>query len=74
MVVVRFRSSEDAEHVTKKLKKMKMFINELIECMEDKYEEDDYDDEVEYREQEAMYRKGGSSSSGTRYRYRGGRM
>lgn len=66
MVLVKFRSSEDAEHVTKKLKKMKTFINELIECIED--DEDEFDDDVEYRENSSMYRSG--SSIGNRYRYR----
>lgn len=68
-MVVRFRSESDAKDTLKKLKKMKMFVKEMIECFEDKIEEDDdedyrYDDE----EYERMNERGGSSYRRGRYR------
>ena len=68
MMVVRFRSESDAKDTLKKLKKMKMFVKEMIECFEDKIEEDDdedyrYDDEYEH-----MNERGGSSYRRGRYR------
>lgn len=82
MIVVRYRSSEDTEHTLRKLKKMKRFVGELIECMEDEHsreDDDEYDDDAEYREMEEMERgqyRGQYRGSGGRYSYRrgGGRM
>ena len=66
MMVVRFRSESDAKDTLKKLKKMKMFVKDMIECFEDKIEEDDdedyrYDDEEDYEhmnERRGSYRRG----------------
>ena len=41
MVVIRFRSNEEHEHMLKKLKRMNKFTDELIDCFEDKVEDDD---------------------------------
>ena len=68
-MVVRFRSESDAKDTLKKLKKMKMFVKDMIECFEDKMEEEDdedyrYDDE----EYERMNERGGSPYRRGRYR------
>jgi hypothetical protein len=44
MMVVRFRSESEAKDTLKKLKKMKSFVKEMIECFEDKIEDDDDED------------------------------
>lgn len=70
MVLVRFRSDSDAKDTLKKLKKMHKFTKELIECFEEKIEDDDedyrYDDE--YDEEEIHHRRGGSVGGSRRYR------
>lgn len=72
MMIVKFRASESKETL-KKLKKMHKFTKELIECFEDKMEDDDeYDEDFRggnYREDEdwheedprmrSRYRRGG---------------
>jgi len=66
MMVIRFRSESEAKDTLKKLKKMKSFVKEMIECFEDKIEEDDdedyrYDDEEDYEhmnEHRGSYRRG----------------
>lgn len=68
-MVVKFRSESDVKDTLKKLKKMKMFVKDIIECFEEKIEEDDeedyrYDDEDRY---ERMSEHGGSYRRG-RYR------
>ena len=77
MIVVKYRSSEDTEHTLRKLKKMKRFVGELIECMEDEHSREDYGDydgDVEYRDMEEMERDQYRGRGG-RYNYRrGGRM
>ena len=45
MRVIRFRSSEDYDELLHKVKKMKMFAEELESCLE----ESSYDDDLEYR-------------------------
>lgn len=49
MIVVRFRSESDMKDTLKKLKRMHRFTKELINCFEEKLEDDDFDDE-EYRD------------------------
>lgn len=65
MVIVRFRSQSEAKDMLKKVKKMYKFSKELMECLEDKYEnemyEDDEDDDVE-----SEYRNGGQAYGGRR--------
>ena len=76
MVVVRFRSSSDAKDTLKKLKKMHKFTKELIECFEDKIEDDDEDEDEDYRYEDDEYdrrdmmenRHGGGSRRSGRYR------
>lgn len=72
MMIVKFRGSEGKDTL-KKLKKMHKFTKELIECFEDKMEDDDdYDEDFRggsYREDEdwreedprmrSRYRRGG---------------
>lgn len=51
MVILRFRTGSEAKDLLKKLKKMHKFTKELMECVEEKYDEDDdYDDDADYRE------------------------
>lgn len=69
-MVVKFRSGSDAKDTIKKLKKMHKFTKELIECFEEKMEDDDIDDDEDYRyddEYERMNERGGSYRRG-RYR------
>ena len=54
MMVVRFRSESEGKDTLKKLKKMKAFVKELIECFEDKMD-DEYDDDEDYREDDEYY-------------------
>lgn len=61
MVIVRFRSSAELEHTLNKLKKMHKFTKELIDCFEEKIEEDDdenyrYEDDDDFDEE---YRSSG---------------
>lgn len=70
MVLVRFRSGSEAKDTLKKLKKMHKFTKELIECFEEKIEDDDdedyrYDDEYD---EEIQHRRGGSVGGSRRYR------
>lgn len=72
MMVVKFRASESKETL-KKLKKMHKFTKELIECFEDKMEDDDeldedfrggsYREDEDWREEDprmrSRYRRGG---------------
>lgn len=55
MVIVRFRSEAELEHTLKKLKKMHKFTKELIECFEEKIEDNDedyrYDEDDDYDEE-----------------------
>ena len=44
MVIVRFRSESEMKDTLKKLKKMHKFTKELIECFEDKLDDDDDED------------------------------
>lgn len=72
MIVVKYKSAEEAKHLLHKVKRMKKDIEEVMECLEEKLaeSENDYDDEYDepsYRS-DALYR-GGSYRS----RYRMGR-
>lgn len=69
MMVVKFRSSSEAKDTLKRLKKMHKFTKELIDCFEDKIEDDDDDFDDDYRDEEdwhdedprmkRRYRRGG---------------
>lgn len=68
MMVVRFRSDSEAKDTLKKLKKMKMFVKEMIECFEDKIEEDEDDEDYRYDDEyDRMSEHGGHYRRG-RYR------
>ena len=67
MVVIRFRSSAEHEELMRKVKKMKKFTDEILDCLEEKSEGEDYEFRGGYRkemEDEPEYRGG-------RYGYRG---
>lgn len=49
MMIVKFRASESKDTL-KKLKKMHKFTKELIECFEDKMQEEDDDYDEDFRE------------------------
>lgn len=52
MMIVKFRSASDAKDTIKKLKKMHRFTKDLIECFEEKMEDEDDED---YRDDEDYY-------------------
>ena len=72
MIIVRYRHESDENHFLTKLKHMKHYIEDVIECVENKdaeYEEhedeedDDYEDETEYKKRgRSRYRRGGRMS------------
>ena len=72
MMIVKFRSESDAKDTLKKLKKMHKFTKELIECLEDKLEDDydeDYRDDDEYEHHRDMMETHHTPSyRGARYR------
>lgn len=73
MVVVRLRSESEMKDTLKKLKKMHKFTKELIECFEDKLEDDDdeeyrYDDDDYEYDMEKHHRGGSMSGRARRYR------
>lgn len=70
-MVIKFRSGSDAKDTIKKLKKMHKFTKELIECFEEKLEDDDDYDE-DYRDDEDYDRMNDRSGSYRRGRYRRG--
>lgn len=72
MVVVRLRSESEMKDTLKKLKKMHKFTKELIECFEDKLEDDDdeeyrYDDD-DYEYDMEKHHRGSMSGRARRYR------
>jgi len=73
MVIVRYKSAEEAKHLLRKVKRMKKDIEEVVECLEEKMEEME-GDESEYDYEEPMYRGDTSYRGGSyRSRYRMGR-
>lgn len=63
MMVIKFRSSEEHDDLLKKVKKMRMFTEELQDMLEECAEED-----LDYREEE--YRRHEGSRAEGRYGYR----
>lgn len=69
MMVVKFRSHSEAKDTLKRLKKMHKFTKELIDCFEEKIEDDDDDYDEDYKDDDdwheedprmkKRYRKGG---------------
>lgn len=66
MVIVRFRSHSEAKDMLKKVKKMYKFSKELMECLEDKYENEMYEDDEDDDDVESEYRNGGQAYGGRR--------
>ncbi len=67
MVVIRSRNNSETKELMRKLKRMHKFVKELMECVETEYEDDEFDDDEDYRENETM-----SERRGTIRRYRRG--
>ena len=65
MMMIKFRNDEGKDLI-KKLKKMHKFTKELIECVEDKYEDDEEED---YRYDDE-YDEGMNHRNASRTRYR----
>ncbi len=59
MVVIRSRSNSETKELMKKLKRMHKFVKELMECVETEYEDDEFDDDEDYRENETMSERRG---------------
>lgn len=59
MVVIRSRNNSETKELMKKLKRMHKFVKELMECVETEYEDDDFDDDEDYRENETMSERRG---------------
>lgn len=75
MVVLRLRSHSEAKDLLKKLKKMHKVLDKIVECVEEKYKDEDdddlYDEDYRYDEEEEMRRRNPNSDSyRTRYRSR----
>jgi hypothetical protein len=64
MVIVRFRSHSEAKDMLKKVKQMYKFSKELMECLEDKYESEMYEDDED--DVDSEYRNGGQAYGGRR--------
>lgn len=59
MVVIRSRNNSETKELMKKLKRMHKFVKELMECVETEYEDDEFDDDEDYRENETMSERRG---------------
>lgn len=59
MVVIRTRNNSETKELMKKLKRMHKFVKELMECVETEYEDDEFDDDEDYRENETMSERRG---------------
>lgn len=59
MIVIRSRSNSETKELMKKLKRMHKFVKELMECVETEYEDDEFDDDEDYRENETMSERRG---------------
>lgn len=70
MVIIRTRSASEGEAIIKKLKKMHKFTKELLDCVEEKYEDEDEDD-GDYRD-DMEYDYPHERRGGSRGRYRRG--
>ena len=73
MIVVRYKSAEEAKHLLHKVKRMKKDLEEVVECLEEKMEEMEQI-EPDYDYDEPMYRNDVTYRGGSyRSRYRMGR-
>lgn len=59
MVVIRSRNNSETKELMRKLKRMHKFVKELMECVETEYEDDEFDDDEDYRENETMSERRG---------------
>ncbi len=59
MIVIRSRNNSETKELMKKLKRMHKFVKELMECVETEYEDDEFDDDEDYRENETMSERRG---------------
>ena len=59
MVVIRSRNNSETKELMRKLKRMHKFVKELMECVETEYEDDEFDDDEDYRENEPMSERRG---------------
>ena len=69
MMIIRFRNSEEHEHLLEKVRKMKKFTEELEDMLEECYDEEEPEYRGSYRrhyDEEDMRMRGG------RYGYRRG--
>lgn len=78
MKVIAFKNEEEYYHVVRKIKKMKQFLNELCDVIEECHEHDEDDDEergtviykdgrtyhVQDEDYEIAHRKGGKMRGG----------
>ena len=78
MKVIAFKNEEEYYHVVRKIKKMKRFLNELCNVIEESHEGDDEDDEdggtivykngvayqVQDEDYEVQHRRGGKVKGG----------
>lgn len=69
-MIIRFRGASDAKETLKKLKKMHKFTKELIECFEEKVEDDDEDEDYRYDDDEYEMEKHYRGGMGGSRRYR----
>lgn len=73
MVILRMRSQSEVKDMIKKLKKMHKFTKELVECFEEKLDDDDYDEDYryeddDYEDEHPVHRRGSTSGNVRRYR------
>lgn len=59
MIVIRSRNNSETKELMRKLKRMHKFVKELMECVETEYEDDEFDDDEDYRENETMSERRG---------------
>ena len=77
MIVIRTRSTSDSKEMLRKLKKMYKFTKELLDCVEERYEDDYDDDDLDYRhddDEDEMYEKRMRNARMSSSRYRRARM
>ena len=76
MIVVRYRHETDENYFLQKMKKMKSYLEDVIDCVEhqdaeyeDDGSDDDYEEEPTYNERSRMSRRGRMSRRSNKGRY-----
>lgn len=70
MMIIKFRSGDEAKDMLKKAKKMYKYSKEFMDCLEDKMNEE-YDDDEDYRyEDDDRMERMNNRSDSYRSRYR----